>query len=71
MVDEVRELDENMQMLFNALQRLDTEPENEALKEWAENVLQPEYGVMDGLVANFIDFVDESDYCAIILKILK
>lgn len=51
-----------MTMLFSALERLETDNDNEALKEWAENVLQPEFGVMDGLVSNFIDFVHDKSY---------
>jgi hypothetical protein len=50
---------------------LDDEGDNEDLKAWAENVLQPDYGVTDGLVANFIDFVDDKAYARKILKILK
>lgn len=50
---------------------MDDEGDNEDLKAWAENVLQPDYGVTDGLVANFIDFVDDKAYARKILKILK
>ena len=60
-----------MTMLFSALERLETDNDNEALKEWAENVLQPEFGVMDGLVSNFIDFVHDKAYARQILKILR
>jgi hypothetical protein len=58
-------------MLYGALLRLDTEPENEQLLEWVKNVCSPEYEVIDGLVANFIDFLDDKAYVTKILKILK
>jgi len=71
MADEEKQLDESMEMLFGALLRLDNEPENEGLVEWVQNVCQPEFGVVDGLVANFIDFLDDKTYVTRILKILK
>lgn len=58
-------------MLHSALERLDEESENEALIDWVRNVCDPEFGIVDGLVANFIDFVDDSEYAKKILKILK
>ena len=71
MAEEEKHLDESMEMLYGALLRLDNEPENEQLLEWVKNVCQPEYGVVDGLVANFIDFLDDKAYVTKILKILK
>jgi hypothetical protein len=71
MVEEAQVLDESMEMLYGALIRLDNEPENEGLLEWVKNVCQPEYGVVDGLVANFIDYLDDVAYVTRILKILK
>lgn len=71
MVEEAQFLDESMEMLYGALIRLDNEPENEGLLEWVKNVCQPEYGVVDGLVANFIDYLDDVAYVTRILKILK
>ena len=71
MAEEEKHLDESMEMLYGALIRLDNEPENEQLLEWVKNVCQPEYGVVDGLVANFIDFLDDKAYVTKILKILK
>jgi len=46
-------------MLYGALERLDEESENEALVAWVRNICDPDNGVVDGLVANFIDFVDD------------
>ena len=43
-------------MLYDALVRLEDETDNEELIEWVEGVCMPEYGVVDGLVANFIDY---------------
>ncbi len=60
-----------MENLYGALLRLDTEQENDQLKDWVKNVCEPQYGVIDGLVANFIDFLDNVPYVTKILKILK
>ena len=51
---EERKLDESIEMLFGALVRLDTETDNEALREWCKNICKPEYAIVDGLVANFV-----------------
>jgi len=64
-------MDEHLENLFKALNRLDEEKENEALKEWVNNICAPENGVIDGLVANFIEFVDDKAFSRRILKILK
>ena len=58
-------------MLYGALMRLDTESENEALREWCKNVCRPEIGMVDGLVANFIDLRDDTEFAAKLLKVLK
>ena len=58
-------------MLYDALLRLEEETENEELIEWVEGVCVPEYGVIDGLVANFIDYIDDKNYSNLLLKILK
>jgi len=68
---ESQQLDEQMEMLYGALLRLDNETENEQLMDWVKNVCEAEYGVIDGLVANFIDFQDDKLYVTKILKILK
>ncbi len=68
---ELQQLDEQMENLYGALLRLDTEQENDQLKDWVKNVCEPQYGVIDGLVANFIDFLDNVPYVTKILKILK
>lgn len=68
---ELQELDEQMESLYGALLRLDDEQENEQLKDWVKTVCEPQYGVVDGLVANFIDFLDNVAYVTKILKILK
>jgi hypothetical protein len=68
---ESQQLDEQMEMLYKALLRLDTETDNEDLLAWVKNVCQAEFGVVDGLVANFIDFLEDKPYVTKILKILK
>lgn len=68
---ETQQLDEQMEMLYGALLRLDEEEDNDQLMDWVKNVCDPAYGVVDGLVANFIDFLDDKHYVTKILKILK
>ena len=57
-------------MLFGALVRLDTETENGALLEWCRNACRPEYGIVDGLVANFVDNYEDKEFAKKLLKVL-
>ena len=66
-----RKLDDSIEMLFNALVRLDTETENTALREWCKNVCKPEYAVVDGLVANFVAEHEDKEYAKKLLKVIK
>ena len=66
-----RKLDDSIEMLFNALVRLDTETENNALREWCKNVCKPEYAVVDGLVANFVAEHEDQEYAKKLLKVIK
>ena len=68
---ESAQLDESIEMLFGALMRLDTETENEPLREWCKNAVKPEYGLVDGLVANFVDHYEDKEYAKKLLKVLK
>ena len=58
-------------MLYEALLRLDTETENEALLDWCKNICKPEFAIVDGLVANFVASFQDKAYSAKILKVLK
>ena len=58
-------------MLYEALLRLDTEAENEALLDWCKNICRPEFAIVDGLVANFVASYQEKSYAMRILKVLK
>ena len=72
MVDQGEEqLDEQIEMLYDALLRLDEESDNEALLEWCKNVARPEFAIVDGLVANFVASYQEKAYAKKILKVLK
>ena len=66
-----RKLDDSIEMLFNALVRLDTETNNTALREWCKNVCKPEYAVVDGLVANFVAEHEDKEYAKKLLKVIK
>ena len=57
-------------MVFGALVRLDTETENEALRECCKNACKPEYGIVDGLVANFVEHWENKEYAKKLLKVL-
>ena len=60
-----------MALLSSTLDRLENEEENkEALLEWVTQICDPEFGMVEGLVANFIDFIDDKEYAKKILKIL-
>ena len=66
-----RKLDDSIEMLFSALVRLDTETNNEALREWCKNVCKPEFAVVDGLVANFVAEHEDKEYAKKLLKVIK
>ena len=68
---EDQQLDQHIEQLYQALLRLDTETENDALTEWCKNVCRPEFAVVDGLVANFIASYSEKAYAVKLLKVLK
>lgn len=65
------QLDAQIEMLYGALIRLDTETDNEALLEWCKNVCRPELSVVDGLVANFVASYQEKEYASKLLKVLR
>ena len=68
---EEHQLDQQIEMLYDALVRLDEETENEALLDWCKNICKPEFAIVDGLVANFVASYQEKAYAAKILKVLK
>jgi hypothetical protein len=68
---ESQQLDETMENLYQALLKLDEEPDNEPLKEWVHRVCDPQYQIVDGLVSSFVSFLDDKPYVTKILKILK
>lgn len=69
--EEGQQLDEQIEMLYDALIRLDSEQDNEALFDWCKNIVRPEFCIVDGLVANFVASYQEKAYAAKILKVLK
>jgi hypothetical protein len=40
--------------LYETLLRVETEEDNKPLIEWLESICQKQFGLVDGLVANFI-----------------
>lgn len=51
--------------------RLDNEKNNQELYQWVENICQKQFGLVDGLVANFIDNIDDPVFARKLLKVLK
>ncbi len=47
-------MEAQIDQLYDTLLRVEQEPENKDLLDWVESVCQREYGLVDGLVANFI-----------------
>lgn len=64
-------MESQIDALYSTLLRVDTEPDNKALIDWLENVCQRHFGLVDGLVANFIVNIDEPTYGKKLLKVLK
>ena len=62
MVEEENPLAQQIEMLYTALERLDTETENEALLDWCKNCCRPEFALIDGLVANFVASYEDKEY---------
>ena len=62
-----------MTMLYGALERLDTEADNEALKGWVRSTCDPEFGLISGFVGYFIDSVEDTsaEGKALTRKLLK
>jgi hypothetical protein len=58
-------------MLYDTLLRVENEPDNKQLLEWLENVCQPHFQMVDGLVGTFIVNIDEPVYAKKLLKVLK
>ena len=58
-------------MLQDAVDRLDEEEDNDELVEWVQGVCLPNYGVIDGMVANFIDNLQDAKFTQQLLRILK
>jgi hypothetical protein len=64
-------MESQIDSLYSTLLRIETESDNKALIEWLENVCQRHFGLIDGLVANFIINIDEPVYGRKLLKVLK
>ena len=58
-------------MVKKRAEKSDTETDNEALREWCKNICKPEYCIVDGLVANFVEHSDDHEYAKKLLKVLK
>eukprot|EP00347_Sterkiella_histriomuscorum_P013463 403364617 len=64
-------MDAQIDQLYDVLLRLDKERENQDLYAWLENICQKQFGLVDGLVANFIDNIEDSIFAKKLLKVLK
>jgi len=50
---------------------VETEEDNKPLLDWLENVCQKQFGLVDGLVANFIMNIDQPVFAKKLLKVLR
>ncbi len=64
-------MESQIDMLYSTLLRVENEQDNKALLDWLENVCQRHFGLVDGLVSNFIVNIDEPEYSKKLLKVLK
>lgn len=64
-------MESQIDSLYDTLLRIENEEDNKALIDWLENVCQRHYGLIDGLVANFIINIDEPAYAKKLLRVLK
>ena len=64
-------MEAQIDQLFDVLQRMDTETDNKDLYLWVENICQRQFGLIDGLVANFIDNIDDPQFARKLLKVMK
>lgn len=69
--EEDQELEGAIEQLKDALERLVDEDDNEELLEWIMDTCAPEWGIIDGLVANFIDNYKDVEVAQSRMKILK
>lgn len=51
-------MEAQIDQLYDTLLRVEQETDNKALLDWVESVCQKEFGLVDGLVANFIQNID-------------
>ena len=64
-------MESQIDQLYDTLLRVEKEEDNKALLDWLENVCQKQFGLVDGLVANFIMNIDQPTYAKKLLKVLK
>jgi hypothetical protein len=64
-------MESQIDQLYDTLLRVENEENNKALLDWLENVCQRQFGLVDGLVANFIMNIDQPTYAKKLLKVLK
>jgi chaperone required for assembly of F1-ATPase len=51
-------MESQIDQLYDTLLRVEQEENNKQLLDWLENVCQKQFGLVDGLVANFIMNID-------------
>jgi chaperone required for assembly of F1-ATPase len=64
-------MESQIDQLYDTLLRVETEEDNKALLDWLENVCQKQFGLVDGLVANFIMNIDQPVFAKKLLKVLR
>jgi chaperone required for assembly of F1-ATPase len=64
-------MESQIDQLYDTLLRVETEEDNKPLLDWLENVCQKQFGLVDGLVANFIMNIDQPVFAKKLLKVLR
>ena len=64
-------MESQIDQLYDTLLRVETEEDNKQLLDWLENVCQKQFGLVDGLVANFIMNIDQPVFAKKLLKVLR
>jgi len=64
-------MEAQIDLIYDTLLRVETEADTRPLLAWLENVCQPQFQVVEALVADFIVNIDEPGRAKKLLKVLK
>ena len=64
-------MESQIEQLYSVLVNITDGKANQELYEWQLQICQPEFGLIDGLVANFEENIDDKEFSRKLLKVLK